>query len=294
MMKLCGFCRVFLLLFMASASSAGSANTHAGAPLPQAGTSFKDCDDGCPTMVVLPAGRFTMGSPESEAERNDNEGPTHTVTIAHAFAVGETPVTVGQWSAFARETGYQTTGEDGFGCSATGSEPNIPQTDTHPVVCVNWNDGQAYAEWLSRKTSKRYRLLSEAEWEYAARAGTQEAYPFPGHEIGKYANSNPLDKADGWQYTSPVKSFPANRFGLYDMIGNVFEWTQDCWHDDYQGAPADGAAWSDQCTEGRARVLRGGSWYSHHPWYLRAASRASGRLTLRVNVSGLRVARSLP
>ncbi|MDR2196329.1 MAG: formylglycine-generating enzyme family protein [Gallionellaceae bacterium] len=280
-----------------------------------AGTAFLDCVDVCPTMVVIPAGSFTMGSPDSEPGRSNDEGPQHQVTIAQPFAVGQSPVTVAQWSAFIQATGYA--GDPAainFDCLSAGAF--FPQTSNDPVVCVNWNEAQAYVQWLSQKTGKSYRLLSEAEWEYVARAGTQTAYPFPNittdqngnqttNELAKYANyydfvdytTNSQAAAgsfDGFANTSPVGSYPKNAFGLNDVIGNVWEWTQDCFHIDYQNAPTTGVAWQAEnggnCS---FRVLRGGSW-DFGPQVLRAAFRGWDEPAGRSGLIGLRVARTVP
>jgi formylglycine-generating enzyme required for sulfatase activity len=269
-----------------------------------AGRAFQDCPE-CPAMVVIPAGNFMMGSPKTEGI--SDEEPQHRVNIA-SFAVSETPITVAQWAAFTRETGYRAKVDNRrYGCLAAAKPEYFDQTDSHPVVCVNWNDTQKYVEWLSNKTAKQYRLLSEAEWEYAARAGTKGTYPFPAASISKYANHGKgdgrylygRDATDGYEFTSPVKTYPANRFGLYDMIGNVGEWTQDCWHGDYQGAPNDGSAWIEsQCTThspngDEARVHRGGDWDTS-PSIMSSAARGASERTWYVESIGFRVARTTP
>jgi len=249
-----------------------------GAP----GAEFKDCDDG-PVMVVVPAGNFMMGSPKTEEGRFDSEGPQHRVTIPRPFAVGKYPVTVAQWNVFLQATGYAES-------YAWEEQDAFPQTSSHPVVNINWHDAKAYVEWLSHKTGKDYRLLSEAEWEYAARAGTQTPYPFPLAAISKHANCS--GKACGYEYTSPVGSFPANAFGLYDMIGNVWEWVEDCYDGSYDGAPGDGQA--RIIGDGDAtRVLRGGSW-NNNPRILRAACRSDDAPANRDDGIGFRVARTVP
>ena len=253
---------------------------------------YDDCA-GCPEMVVIPAGSFVMGSPESEEGREDDEGPQHEVTIPRAFAVGAHEVTVGEYAAFAVDTGYE--GETGC-WTWTGSEwqesqeiswrnPGYSQTGWHPVACVSWEDARAYVRWLSRKTGEEYRLLSEAEWEYAARAGSRTRYSF-GDRI------TPNDANYGWNIrkTQPVGSYEANGFGLYDMHGNVREWVQDCQNGSYRGAPSNGDAWErGEC--GR-RVLRGGSWINL-PRYLRSANRGWSVTGSRYDGNGFRVARTL-
>ena len=283
---------------------------------------FSECDI-CPGMVVVPAGSFTMGSPESEEGRNSWEGPQHVVTFARPFAVGKFQVTVDQFEAFVRDTGYDAgstcwTYENARFDSRAGRSwrnPGYSQNGSHPAACLNWYDATAYVGWLSKKTgSMGYRLLSEAEWEYAARArtvpGSGPRYGFGDDENAICAHGNGLDQtakrelrgagtweflpcSDGFATTAPVGSFSANGFGLYDILGNVREWTEDCYHDDqgYRGAPADGSAWtSGSC---RFRVLRGGSWLSYAR-LVRVAFRwfrnAPGD---RLNDVGMRVARTL-
>ncbi|HRF73539.1 MAG TPA: formylglycine-generating enzyme family protein [Accumulibacter sp.] len=275
------------------------------------GEVFKDCAD-CPEMVVIPAGSFEMGSPSFEAGRWENEGSVHRVAVAE-FALGRTEITRGQFAAFVTATGYQA----GDKCWTFGGKleersgrswrnPGFPQEDSHPVVCVNWNDAGAYAEWLSRKTGKRYRLPSEAEWEYAARAGsvTSRYWGESPNQACGYANVvDATGKSqlpgfpeahncnDGSAYTAGVGSYKANPFGLYDMIGNASEWTQDCWNKSYNGAPGDGSAWtSGDC--GR-RVLRGGSW-DVEPRNARSALRDWFDSTDQFYFIGFRLARMLP
>ena len=281
------------------------------------GQVFKDCN-GCPEMVVIPAGQFVMGVVPGEEKREnlpiENWGasqPQHRVEVRQ-FAVGKFPVTREQYKEFVFATG-----RNNIGCNVwTGSkhernwskdweDPSYAQDERHPVACVNWDDAIAYVEWLSRKTFKNYRLLSEAEWEYAARAGTK-TYRYWGDDGNlscSYANGadqtakNQLQGAsnwavancnDGYAYTSPVGSFKPNRFGLYDMLGNVWQWTQDCWNPNYSGAPADGSAWT--VGECRQRILRGGSW-ENLPMDIRSAVRAGGDAKKRSYDSGFRVAR---
>ena len=258
----------------------------------KAGERFRDCD-ACPEMVVLPAGSFLMGSPASEEGRYSNEGPQHRVEIREAFAAGVYEVTREEYGTFVAETGHA----GGSGCYVwTGSDwkeregadwrsPGYSQTGRDPAVCVSWGDARAYVEWLKEKTGEEYRLLSEAEWEYAARAGTRTRYSF-GEEITP-SDAN-YDKNIG--KTQPVGSYAANGFGLHDMHGNVYEWVQDCWNYGYAGAPNNGDAWeTGDCS---FRVLRGGSW-SSISWYLRSANRIRFRSGLRSSSYGFRVARTL-
>ena len=250
------------------------------APFPP-GTSFRDCPE-CPEMVVVPAGSFMMGAPASEIEGMTAaarhhvtwawERPRHRVTIDRPFALGTYKVTREDYAAFVRETGYG----DIEACYrwngrrlalAIGTDwrdPGFAQTDRDPVVCVSWHDARAYAYWLSRKTGKRYRLLSEAEWEYVARSET-------------------MTTADAWDRP--------NGFGVHEMFGGVGEWLRDCWHDTYDGAPRDGRVWT---AEGRCndRVLRGGSPYSG-PQPFRPSRRGRFKPFLRSVDIGFRVARTL-
>lgn len=219
-------------------------------------------------MLVLPAGSFTMGSPASEPGRNSDEGPQHTVTIARQFAVDSVEVTVDEYSAFVKATGYDARSKCAVWDGSKWAEmdarswrnPGFTQTGAHPAVCLNWNDVNAYVAWLSKITGKKYRLLTEAEYEYATRAGTTTVYPW-GDAIGQNkANCDGCGSQWDGKQAAPVRSFPPNRFGLCDMLGNVYEWTQDCYHDGYAGAPTDGSAWtSGDCSY---RVQRGGSWAS--------------------------------
>ena len=269
------------------------------------GDRFRDCPT-CPEMVVVPAGVFVMGSSSSEQGHFGDEGPQHRVRIARPFAVGVYEVTFDQWDACERDFGCGNFGDDeGWGRGA------------RPVVNVSWNDAQEYVVWLSEKTGRAYRLLSESEWEYAARAGTTTPFHFGrtissaqanydweytyGHgstvkaridsQGGKtYTITGVPEKGIGSDKTVPVGRFPANGFGLHDMHGNVWEWVQDCWNPDYDRAPRDGAAWENgDCAR---RVLRGGSW-SVNPWYLRSAYRSRSSADSRYNSIGFRVARTL-
>ena len=272
----------------------------AQAELLQPGKRFRDCPE-CPELVVVPEGSFMMGSPSSEEGRRDNEGPVHRVRIEHLFAVGVKEVTVGEYRRFvsARDhaSGDSCFGEedgDGAWLERSGRDwrnPGFRQTDDHPVVCVSWDDTQAYVDWLSRKTGQEYRLLGEAEWEYVARAGTGTRYWW-GDEIGRNrANCKRCGSRRDYEQTSPVGSFSANGFGLHDVHGNVWEWVEDCWNDSYDGAPSDGSAWkSGDCSE---RVLRGGSWNLHPKMFLRSAIRTGFPSDRWFNMVGFRVARTL-
>jgi formylglycine-generating enzyme required for sulfatase activity len=271
----------------------------------KAGETFKDCPD-CPEMLVIPAGEFTMGSPSSETGRFENEGPQHRVTIGYLRAVGKYEVTVAEFAQFATDTGYVANS----GCYYwTGSRwalgvhyswwspPGFDQTSSEPVVCVTWNDAKAYVDWLSKRTRKSYRLLSEAEWEYASRGGVTSPRPWGtslSHEDANYGTDECCQTysqgRDQWRFTAPVGSFAPNRFGLYDMMGNVWEWVDDCWNENYVDAPIDGSSWqSGDCLK---RVIRGGSWYSESRRVRSAVRYAFGNGVNRTKV-GFRVCRDL-
>jgi formylglycine-generating enzyme required for sulfatase activity len=246
---------------------------------------FKECD-ACPEMVVVPAGSFTMGSPTSEKERSSDEGPQRRVTFARQFTVGKFAVTFDEWDACVADGGcnaYQPS-DSGWGRSR------------RPVINVSWNDAKGYVNWLSRNTGKAYRLLSEAEREYVARAGTTT--PFWWHSTistgqANYDGNHSYNggsKGEYRQKTLPVDSFQPNPWGLYQVHGNVWEWVEDCWNGSYSGAPTEGSAWtSGDCSH---RVLRGGSWIND-PRYLRSALRVRNETNGRYNNFGFRVARTL-
>ena len=219
-----------------------------------------------PEMVVLPTGRFRMG--DLDGSGDDSERPVHTVTISRPIAMGKYPVTFEEYDQFVSATSAERPFDEGWG------------RGTRPVINVNQEDAKAYAVWLSEQTGKRYRLPSEAEWEYAARAGTTTKYSW-GDDIGRNrANCDGCGSEWDNKQTAPVGSFEANPFGLYDMHGNVDEWVEDCWHYDYEDAPSDGSAWTTGCDEsdiiGSRAVLRGGSW-SNNPRGLRSAGRCWGQ-----------------
>ena len=275
------------------------------------GKVFRDCDE-CPEMIVVPAGSFEMGSPTSEVGRGDDEGPEHMVTIAEPFAVGKFEVTRGEFGQFVSATGHSTelcevlSEKDGKPVVVLSgdwrSPPHFIQGDWDPVTCVNWNDAQAYVRWLSAKTGETYRLLSEAEWEYAARAGTQT--PF---HTGWTISTDQANFNGNWNYwyndvymrregvkpqkTMPVGSFAGNKFGLHDMHGNVEEWVEDCLNENYLGAPSDGGAW-EQDYHCQSRIFRGGSWASP-AFFSRSANRSFKWATNRTDDLGFRVARTL-
>ena len=212
-----------------------------------------------PEMVVLPTGSFRMGSPATETGRNSDEGPVRTVTISKRIAMGKYEVTFADYDRFADATsGVGRPGDYGWG------------RGTRPVIHVSQEDAKAYAVWLSEQTGKRYRLPSEAEWEYSARAGTTTRYSWGDNISCSQARySRRVECSNSHDGTVAVGSFAANPFGLYDMHGNVLEWVEDCWHHNYEGAPSDGSAWTTGCDESGA-VSRGGAW-SAGPQELRSA-----------------------
>jgi formylglycine-generating enzyme required for sulfatase activity len=235
------------------------------APMAQAAQVFKDCVE-CPEMVVIPAGRFLMGSPESEPGRFEDEGPQRLVDVPR-FAMGVYEVTQGQWQAVMGSNPSRF-GSCGMNC---------------PVENVSWNDAQEFVRRLSQRTGHSYRLPSEAEWEYAARAGTTTAYSWGDRFDGNRANNG--------SRLVRVGNYPANALGLHDMHGNVWEWVQDVWHDSFAGAPSDGSAWMSGGDPSR-RVLRGGSWVNS-PQDLRSANRFWCAPVDRNCYTGFRIARTL-
>jgi formylglycine-generating enzyme required for sulfatase activity len=287
----------------------------AAKPLPAAeasalkpGDSFRDCEN-CPEMVVVPAGSFAMGSDEPEqtsaegqqhqakskpwnpfafleGERKNPEGPEHEVGIAKPFAAGKYAVTFAEWDACVADGG----------CGGYRPDDKGWGRGDHPVINVSWDDAKAYVKWLSQKTDKQYRLLSEAEREYVTRAGTGTPFwwgtsitPEQANYDGTNTGGTEGQKGEYRQKTVPVASFQPNPWGLYQVHGNVWEWVEDCWHDSYKGAPSDGSAWtSGNCD---VRVLRGGS-LNADPQYLRAAYRHWDGAADRVSLVGFRVART--
>jgi formylglycine-generating enzyme required for sulfatase activity len=248
----------------------------------QPGKTFQECTE-CPTMVVVPAGDFLMGSPEHQGALSGREYPQRKVTMTAPFAVAQVELTFAEWDACGRRNACDREISDAWGRGPL------------PVINVTWDDAQRYVGWLAKITGQPYRLLSEAEYEYAARAGNQKAYPWSTDSNDGIGSGNANCGECGsppWQatQTAPVKLFPANRFGLYDMVGNVFEWVADCGHDNYRGAPSDASPWmTANC---RNHVVRGGAWQSR-PELLRSASRDWYPTGARKDYIGFRVARTL-
>jgi len=294
----------------------------------QPGRIFSDCRDNCPDMVEIPAGDFVMGaSIEEETRENVPKRlrgwsfPLRRVAIERPFAIGRFEITRAEFALFVAETGHGVDEtcwapllEPGTRMWTYASmpgvswrEPGFAQTARDPVVCVNWRDATAYVRWLGRRTGKPYRLPSEAEWEYAARAGSRAAR-FWGEEAGRacdFANVADLAAAsafawrrhddqiflcnDGHSYTAPVGTYRPNGFGLHDVLGNAWELVEDCWNANHRGHPADaGARLRGDCS---VRVVRGGSWDYKYPRYLRTGFRASTPVGRRTALTGFRVAR---
>jgi formylglycine-generating enzyme required for sulfatase activity len=263
-------------------------------------------------MVVIPAGKFVMGSPSAEPDRSGTEGPQRTVAVRKLFAMSRFEVTRNQFAAFVRETGYQSAGcrlwseVDQWRVEWTRDwrDPGFAQTDTHPVSCINWYDARAYADWLSKRSGRRYRLPSEAEWEYAARAGSEGARHW-GEEADKgCAYANAADHSlkrnfaswtialcdDGHVFTAPIGELQPNAFGLYDTLGSLWEWVEDCWNESYENAPDHQDPWlAGDCG---FRVLRGGAWFTA-PRLTRSASRFRDHRVHRFNFYGIRLAADL-
>jgi formylglycine-generating enzyme required for sulfatase activity len=279
-------------LTLAALLAACSLPALAAPPAATPGTLLRDCTTACPEMVVLPAGTFSMGTPPDEMGRQDDEGPQHPVTFAKAFAISRYPITAGEWAAYQKEAGVVIAdGDDRPGRRCTNSKPSYPQGPRQPAVCMSYHDAEQYAEWLSKKTGQRYSLVSEAQREYAARGGSTGLFPFEpdaNFEISK--NANVYGPKDGYSYSSPVGSFPANAFGVYDMHGNVYEWVADCYHDSYQGAPADGSAWREPGC--KLVSIRGNDW-GEAPIFSRSGNRNNAYANTRGDWLGFRVARQL-
>lgn len=272
---------------------------------------FQECTD-CPVMIGIPAGRFAMGSPANEPGRFDSEGPQHYVTV-RAFALGKYDVTSEQFLIFLRDTGYQPKPCNnvlamGWRSPGNGyaSAPEEIEPRHWPAVCLDWHDADAYIAWLNKRAAQAhpdlarksgpYRLPTEAEWEYAARAGTITARWW-GADIGAgHADCNGCGSKWDNNLLTDVDAFAPNAFGLYGMLGNVWQWTADCWHKSYVGAPANGRAWTDggDCTR---HVIRGGG-YDNTPIFVRSAARsgaaADGGEFDYSSYAGFRVARDLP
>lgn len=308
----------------AISKTAGEA-AHKISESPESGAEFRDTlrsGGQGPVLVRIPGGKFEQGSPSHEGDRSDAEGPLREVTLK-PFAIGKYEVTRGQFRQFVEATNYQTDAEKnttsngdptagchtylgtnfdfGWRAGTSWRDSGFAQNDDHPVVCVSWNDAQAYTQWLRQETGKPYRLPSESELEYVNRAGTTTPWPWgtdgnTGCEHANHADATAKKQFSDWPaascndghlFTAPVGSYQANAFGLHDTAGNAWEWSQDCWNENYIGAPVDGRAWtSGDCAR---RVLRGGSWLYISQW-LRAAFRVRNPAPFRNFASGFRLA----
>ena len=288
------------------AAHRGTAN-----PIPTQGEVFRDCPT-CPLMKALSPGRFEQGAPTGQADASPLEMPRHPVRIPYPLGMGVYEITVGEFKEFAEATGHKSAGCQMYnGKWQDSAELNwnnvgFTQTLLHPVACVSWRDAGDFAGWLSKKTGQKYRLPTESEWEYAARAGSMDARPWKDNISSACASANVADQSatqqypgwkvhpcsDGYVFTSPVGSFQQNAYRLYDMLGNVFEWVEDCWHADYRGAPADGSAWraNGDCTQ---HNLRGGSWFTS-PALVSTSARNRFEGTYRSNSIGFRLVREIP
>lgn len=276
------FIKFLVVGFIAAALAGCAANV--SAPVPAAGTELQDCPE-CPVMVVMPAQTFVMGSPESEQGRSKNEGPQLTVAVVPGLAISKHEVTFTQWDACVADGGCERYANDnGWG------------RGNRPVINVMWYDAQAYALWLSAKTLKTYRLLSEAEWEFAAKGGANTTYSWgttASHEHANYGTDEccggHVEGRDLWlESTAPVGSFPANALGLHDLSGNVWEWVEDCWHESHDGRPPDSSPrLTGDCN---LRIMKGGSWASM-PVRIRGSFRDAYPPGDRGTIIGFRVAR---
>lgn len=264
---------IFLSLTICLTLSAHASKNTASKP-------FRDCKD-CPEMVWLPSGSFTMGSAKPDDARISDEAPPHPVTIAYRLAMARHPVTYAQWDACVADGGCRRYRPDDLGWGR----------GDRPVVMVNWDDAKAYVAWLAQRTKQPYRLPSEAEWEYAARAGTSTSR-YWGDEIGSnQANCDGCGSEWDGKMTAPVGSFAPNPWGLHDMLGNVWQWVEDCYREDYRTAPNNGRpVWlfNQGCSTGR--VMRGGAWL-FKPRFVRAAQRMRNDPLTRYNIIGFRVVR---
>lgn len=322
--------RTSALVALAMVAIPASAHAADGAAGKKPGETFQDCPE-CQTMVVIPAGSFKMGSTPEERAREgvpasfgDHEGPVRDITIAKPFAIATTETTRGQYARFVQETArpiptecadYNPENDSWAGTPGkvvNWQKPGFDQTDDHPAVCVSYQDGVDYAAWLSKKTGNTYRLASEAEWEYAARGGTTTTR-YWGEGVAGICNKAKImstgtwariNNSDGWtgelvcsdpaSYTVPVASYDANPFGVYDMLGSVWEWVADCAAEDHSKLPADGSAQTaangGDCEH---RLTKGGAFHSR-VWLARPATRGGGQGgTNRPVASGIRVVREL-
>lgn len=258
-----------------------------------------------PEMANVPAGTFQMGKTVNYGY-GEMDGPTHPVRIVSPFEVAVHEVTLGEFRAFVRQTGYVSKGKCNVYKKDTKwfidpernwADPGFPQAEDHPVVCVSWRDTHAYIDWLNGKTGRRYRLPSEAEWEYVAATadiGNERNGGAITHDIANIGKvvccGGEVGGKDTWIYTAPVGSFAADKYGLRDIRGNVWEWQEDCYNVDYQDAPTDGSA-RESCPTGGRRVVRGGSYGDSGDMYLSARFRLPGPEDQGYFTVGFRLAR---
>jgi formylglycine-generating enzyme required for sulfatase activity/predicted Ser/Thr protein kinase len=274
-------------------------------PIRAPGSVIRDCPT-CPLMIILPVGSFTQGADSGDPDVLPFEQPPHAVVIGYPLAMSEHEITVGEFRDFAEATRREMSGcntYDGewqYRATANWQAPGFSQSAEHPVACTSWNDAVAYAKWLSQKSGHSYRLPSASEWEYAARAGADLTQPWVGACVDanvadltaaeRYPGWETFACSDGYVNTAPVGSFKANAFGLSDLLGNVFEWVEDCWHADYVGAPTDGTARLDgDCKQ---HELRGGSWFSS-PRFVNASYRNRFAADYRSSAVGFRLVREV-
>ena len=284
------------------------------------GDSFQDCAT-CPEMVVIPSGSAVLGSEPWIANRKRHDGPIREVTIDYTLAISKFEITRAQYRSFVKATGYETTykaprigcntwnydGLFGFVLEFTWDSPGFDQTEDHPAVCLSWADATAYAAWLADATGKPYRLLSATEFEYATRAGTRGPWFWGQDNTEACSYANVADSTfrrlhnhtpvfacdDGYERTAPVGSFAPNPWGLHDMFGNAWEWTDDCVHNDMSNIPTDGSAWyGEDNGDCERRTPRGGSWKSGTDW-VRAAAQASDRALYHSQQIGIRIGLTL-
>ncbi len=274
---------------------------------------FQDCDT-CPEMVVIPSGKSMLGVEPYEANTKRGDMPLREVNIEYSFAVAKTETTRAQYRVFMEATGYEMLQNGcntwthtrilGYVKNHNWKTPGYPQTEDHPVVCVSFHDAQEYANWLSKKTGKEYRLLSSTEYEYATRAGSRGPWYWgkSAKDACEYANvaddtfrlnhnyAPVFNCNDNYEFTAPVGKFKPNDWGLYDMLGNAWEWTADCLHENSSNAPLDGSAWLED-DEGvcERRVPRGGSWVSGQDW-VRAGAQAGDLAHYHSQLLGFRLA----
>lgn len=255
-----------------------SVSHQAGEGAAKQDSTFRDCVSKCPLMMTIPAGKFIMGSPDEASSWPATGRPQHEVIIAEPFAVSKFEVTYAEWDA----------------CVSAAACPHVQDSwgrGEMPVTNVSWANAHQFIEWLSRLSGKEYRLLNEAEWEYVARAGAATRYAW-GDDVGK-GRANCDDCGSRWdgRQTAPVGSFKPNAFGLFDLHGNVWEWVEDSWHDNYKGAPIDGTAWVEG-GDPNFRVIRGGAW-RNEPELVRVDARVKRIIHVQFDTLGFRVARTL-